>query len=128
MLPACGVGSACLPPPPWLQQGADTHAARLQRPPPAPQAHWLVTAPCWPQVDTDTSADARTKWAALWAAVGRSDTALIFRMSHRSRDHYTLVHAARRFYVELGMPCDVPLHLHQLLACPDRSGRFRGAS
>ena len=56
----------------------------------------------------DTSADARTKWAAMWAAVGRSDTTLIFHMSHRSRDHYTLVHAARRFYVELGMPCDVP--------------------
>lgn len=60
----------------------------------------------------------------MWAAVERSDTALIFHMSHRARDHYTLVHAARQFYVELGMPCDVPWHLHQLLACPDWSGTF----
>ena len=67
----------------------------VRRPPLAPQAHGVVTASCWPQVHMATNALARANWAALWAAVGRSDTALILHMHHRSRDHYTLVHAAR---------------------------------
>ena len=54
----------------------------------------------WPQVAEDTSAAAQASWAALWAAIGRSDTALVFHMS----DHYSLVHAARQYTLDLGMP------------------------
>lgn len=53
-----------------------------------------------PQVAEDTSAAAQANWAALWAAIGRSDTALVFHMS----DHYSLVHAARQYTLDLGMP------------------------
>lgn len=64
-------------------------------------AHVRLSVPAsWPQVAENTGVEAQAKWAALWAAIGRSDTALIFHMS----DHYSLVHAARQYTLDLGMP------------------------
>ena len=64
-------------------------------------AHTRVNVPAsWPQVTENTSAEAQANWSALWAAIGRSDTALVFHMS----DHYSLVHAARQYTLDLGMP------------------------
>ena len=90
------------------------HASCLQRPSLMPQSHGTVTASCWLQVRAGTSAEARANWTALWEALGRSDTALIFHMcEENSRDRYVLVHAARRYYVEIGMPWDMPMHRHR---------------
>ncbi|KAK9845306.1 hypothetical protein WJX81_003044 [Elliptochloris bilobata] len=49
-------------------------------------------------VDGNSAGEATSKWEALWAAIERSDTVLVFHLP----DHYSLVHAARQFTLDLG--------------------------
>ena len=53
------------------------HVPRLQQALLAPQARGRVPAAWLPQVASNTRAGAQANWAALWAVVGRSDTALV---------------------------------------------------